>query len=90
MLVVSQFTLFADVRKGRRPDFTGAAKPEAAVLLYRTFVDAVERRLITPAADPRPQVVTGDFGTTMRVTLANEGPVTILIDSGELKAKKKG
>ena len=81
VLIVSQFTLLADVRKGRRPDFTAAAKPEAAVGLYRVFIETVEKQLITPSSDPKPVVATGTFGASMRVTLANEGPVTLLIDT---------
>ncbi len=88
VLIVSQFTLLADMGKGRKPDFTGAARAEEAVGLYRAFVDAVEKRLLTPAADPRPVVATGDFGASMRVSLVNEGPATFLLDTADFKTKK--
>ncbi len=83
VLIVSQFTLLADVRKGRRPDFNGASKPEAAVALYRAFIENVEKRLITPSSDPTPVVATGTFGASMRVALTNEGPVTLLVDTAQ-------
>lgn len=73
VLVVSQFTLYGDMRKGRRPSFTAAAAPENARSLYEDLV----RELL---AVPLP-VATGEFQATMRVELVNDGPVTILIDS---------
>lgn len=73
VLVVSQFTLFADCSKGRRPSFIGAARPEIAVPLYETFVDEL-RALGIP-------VQTGAFGADMDVELVNQGPVTLIIDS---------
>jgi D-tyrosyl-tRNA(Tyr) deacylase len=73
MLVVSQFTLYADCRKGRRPSFVEAARPEAAALLYEAFVAQVRREGVP--------VQTGDFQTVMDVALLNQGPVTILLDS---------
>src|SRR5207302_5080185 len=73
VLVVSQFTLYGDCRKGRRPSFIDAARPEVAVPLYEAFVNAV-KALGVPAA-------TGRFGAMMQVELVNDGPVTILIDS---------
>ena len=73
VLVVSQFTLQADCRKGRRPGFSDAAPPEAAVALYETFVCEVQSRGITTA--------TGRFREHMEVALVNDGPVTILLDS---------
>ncbi len=76
MLVVSQFTLLADCRKGRRPSFTDAAGPELAERLYQVFVHAVATRGI--------QVATGRFREQMEVELVNDGPVTILLDSREL------
>jgi D-tyrosyl-tRNA(Tyr) deacylase len=76
MLVVSQFTLLADCRKGRRPSFTGAAEPETAERLYEVFVQTVRERGIP--------VETGRFRTHMEVSLVNDGPVTLLFDSREL------
>lgn len=72
-LVVSQFTLYADTRKGRRPGFTGAAGPELADPLYEKFCHALRSFGI--------KVATGRFGASMDVTLTNQGPVTIIIDS---------
>ncbi len=73
MMVVSQFTLLADCRKGRRPSFVGAAEPELAAELYEYFVKQVRRRGIT--------VATGRFRAMMEVALINFGPVTIIIES---------
>ena len=73
-LVVSQFTLLASTRKGARPGFQAAARPEAAVPLYEGFV----RRLETLLGRPVP---TGRFGAYMEVALVNDGPVTIVLDS---------
>ena len=72
-LVVSQFTLYGDARKGRRPSFIKAARPEIAVPLYEAFVEALGRLL------PEP-VQTGRFGAMMDVALVNDGPVTLLIE----------
>ena len=73
MLVVSQFTLFGDCRKGRRPSFVDAARPEQAERLYESFVAEVRGRGI--------HVETGRFQTHMDVRLVNDGPVTLLLDS---------
>jgi D-tyrosyl-tRNA(Tyr) deacylase len=73
-LVVSQFTLHASTRKGNRPSYIRAARPETAVPLYEMFVAALAAELGRP-------VRTGDFGAMMEVGLVNDGPVTILIDS---------
>ena len=73
MMVVSQFTLLADCRKGRRPSFGGAAGPELATALYEYFVKQVRSLGIT--------VATGRFRAMMEVTLINEGPVTIILES---------
>src|SRR5688572_22860745 len=70
MLVVSQFTLFGDVRRGRRPSYTDAAEPDKANLLYEHFVHRAKARQI--------RVQTGVFQAMMRVSLTNDGPVTIL------------
>jgi len=73
ILVVSQFTLYGDVRKGRRPSFVDAAPPEIAIPLYDRFVELLEAR--------RPgRVATGKFGAMMDVSLTNDGPVTLVID----------
>jgi D-aminoacyl-tRNA deacylase len=76
LLVVSQFTLYGDCRKGRRPSFLDAAPPEIAVPLYESFVKAL-RSLGLP-------VETGRFGAMMQVELVNEGPVTLILDTKEV------
>ena len=72
-LVVSQFTLYGDARKGRRPSFIGAARGEEAERLYESVVSTLRARGFTCS--------TGEFGADMDVELVNEGPVTILLDS---------
>ena len=76
MLVVSQFTLLGDCRKGRRPNFTAAAGPELAEQLYQAFVHTVASSGIPTA--------TGKFRQMMQVSLVNDGPVTLLLDSQRL------
>ncbi|MEX0611392.1 MAG: D-aminoacyl-tRNA deacylase, partial [Pirellulales bacterium] len=76
MLVVSQFTLYGDCRRGRRPSFTSAAPTELAERLYQAFVTAVKEAGI--------EVETGRFREHMRVSLVNDGPVTLWIDTAEL------
>lgn len=71
LFIVSQFTLYGDVRRGRRPSFTGAADPERARGLYEEFVGLCRRR--GPVAE-------GEFGAMMEVELVNDGPVTLLIE----------
>ncbi|MEM1485940.1 D-aminoacyl-tRNA deacylase [Oscillospiraceae bacterium PP1C4] len=80
MLVVSNFTLCADARHGRRPSFTGAAKPDMANALYERFVAAVKDEGAAP-------VQTGVFGADMLVSIANDGPVTIVLDTDEIMKK---
>ncbi len=74
ILVVSQFTLFASTRKGNRPSYIRAARPETAIPLYENLVARITADLGRP-------VGTGEFGAEMKVALVNDGPVTILIDS---------
>jgi len=74
VIIVSQFTLHASTKKGNRPSFIKAAKPEQAIPLYEKFVTTFEKELGKP-------VGTGEFGAMMGVALVNDGPVTILIDS---------
>jgi D-tyrosyl-tRNA(Tyr) deacylase len=76
VLVVSQFTLYGDCRKGRRPSFVNAAPPELAVPMYEAFIEAL-RSLGLP-------VRTGRFGAMMQVELVNDGPVTLILDTREL------
>jgi len=78
ILVISQFTLIASTRKGTRPSFNDAAKPDLARPLYESFL----RHLESPAALGRP-VARGEFGADMKVALINDGPVTLVIDSRE-------
>ena len=73
LLVVSQFTLYADVRRGRRPGFTDAASPEVAVALVDRFVERLREAGV--------RVETGRFGAEMAVELANDGPFTLVLDS---------
>lgn len=76
VLVVSQFTLYGNVRKGRRPSFVGAAGPEIAIPLYEFFLEEC-RRLGYPAQH-------GEFGADMQVSSVNDGPVTIWVDTDDL------
>ena len=81
VLVVSQFTLISDVRKGRRPSFTGAARPELAEPLVERFAQQLEAEGLT--------VARGIFGAMMEVDLVNDGPFTVVIDSAELERPRR-
>ncbi len=84
-LVISQFTLYGDCHKGRRPNFMEAAPPPVAIPLYEHFVAALRLHL--------PVVETGEFGAMMQVQLINDGPVTIILEkgrAGETFAEKAG
>ena len=74
LLLISQFTLFASTKKGNRPSYSRAARPEIAVPLYQAFA----RKLAQDLGKP---IQTGEFGADMKVTLVNDGPVTIIMDS---------
>jgi D-tyrosyl-tRNA(Tyr) deacylase len=74
ILLVSQFTLFASTKKGNRPSYARAARPEIAIPLYEEFI----RQLAVASGRP---VQTGEFGAEMKIALTNDGPVTILLDS---------
>ncbi len=76
ILVVSQFTLYGDCRKGRRPSFDSAMKPEAANKMYEEFVEYIKGNGL--------RVETGRFGADMKVELLNDGPVTMLLDSTKI------
>ena len=76
LLLVSQFTLYADCRKGRRPGFEKSAKPDQAQPLYEAFNEALRHEGIN--------VATGIFGADMKIELLNDGPVTIMLDSDEV------
>jgi len=74
VLVVSQFTLYGDSAKGRRPSFLAAARPETAVPLYRRFIDELRRHGL--------EVASGEFGAVMQVAIHNDGPVTLILERG--------
>jgi D-aminoacyl-tRNA deacylase len=76
LLIISQFTLYGDVRRGRRPSWIDAAPPEVAEPLYTMFVEGARKRVV--------RVATGSFRSMMQVELVNDGPVTILLDSRKL------
>lgn len=75
ILIISQFTLYASTKKGNRPSYMAAAKPEISIPLYETFIKNIK------SAATSLQIKTGEFGAQMDVSLVNDGPVTIIIDS---------
>ena len=79
--MVSQFTLYADTRRGRRPSFSAAAPPEIAAPLVEAFAVALREQGLT--------VATGVFGAYMQVALVNDGPVTIMLDSESFRAPRR-
>ena len=74
ILVVSQFTLYADIKKGNRPSFTNAAKPIIAINIYQKFIDELQAVINT-------KIKTGKFGADMKIELINDGPVTIILEN---------
>jgi D-tyrosyl-tRNA(Tyr) deacylase len=74
LLVVSQFTLHASTKKGNRPSYIRAARPEQAIPLYTYFIEQAQKEL-------KSKIQTGEFGADMQVSLVNDGPVTIILDS---------
>ncbi len=78
IIVVSQFTLYASTKKGNRPSYIKAAKPEVAIPLYKQFIVQLEKNI-------EKKVQTGQFGTDMKVDLLNDGPVTLIIDTKDRK-----
>ena len=76
MLLISQFTLYADCKKGNRPSFTNAGNPELANNLYEYIIEKCKEQV--------PNVQTGSFGADMKISLLNDGPFTIVLDSRDL------
>jgi len=74
LLIISQFTLHASTKKGNRPSYIRAARPEQAIPLYQYFIEQAQNQMKT-------KVETGEFGADMKVSLVNDGPVTIILDS---------
>ena len=79
MMVVSNFTLYADCSHGRRPDFFHAARPETAIPVYEAFLREIRAREIT--------LITGEFGTDMYIDHVNDGPVTLILDTDQMMKK---
>lgn len=81
LLVISQFTLYGDCRKGKRPNFMRAARPELAIPLYEAF--------LARCRESGLKVETGEFGADMQVELLNDGPVTIFMDTEEMRGERR-
>ena len=81
IMIVSQFTLYGNCRKGRRPEFLSAARPEVAIPMYEKFVEICREKGY--------HVETGEFGAYMEVESLNDGPFTLIVDSADLDAPKK-
>lgn len=80
LLLISQFTLYADCRKGNRPSFTGAGKPDLANQLYEYMIECCKKEI--------PVVEQGIFGADMKISLVNDGPFTIILDSDDIISSK--
>ncbi len=80
LLMISQFTLYADCKKGNRPSFIKAGKPDHANALYEYLIDQAKKEI--------PVVETGSFGADMQIELINDGPFTVILDSDELFGQK--
>ena len=80
IMIISQFTLYGNCRKGRRPEFLNAARPETAIPLYEKFVSLVREKVC--------HVETGEFGAYMAVDSVNDGPFTLIVDTKDLEAPK--